>query len=384
MKIHIIKRLTGGAAARTAPDPHRALHVDRRFRALPFGREPAPRALSRPSGRYAGDYALRAAGRLHARPAAGRCRRPAAQPARARGATHAGEAPQGGRLWHRADHAADLEIGAGAVFRRHSRAHRLCRRGALFPAQRPALRRAQLPRMVDRCGDAGAAAWRSTAGGMAVAGAQGPAATKPRPGATSAASTGRPARSWRWRRAPSDRRSAGRAPAMRRWPAGSSPTASRSGCWAVPARRRLPRRSSATRGPRSHRQRSARRHPRARRASAAVSNDSGLLHVAAALGTPSIGIFGPTSPWHWAPLNPLAGNHRDGDRARLPALPQAGLPARPPSLHARHRPGRGLSAATRSALRGSRCRRLTGNRRLTTYSSNQNRRRPRRHRQATR
>ncbi len=42
-------------------------------------------------------------------------------------------------------------------------------------------------------------------------------------------------------------------------------------------------------------------------ASAAVSNDSGLLHVAAALGTPSIGIFGPTSPWHWAPLNPLAG-----------------------------------------------------------------------------
>jgi heptosyltransferase II len=41
-------------------------------------------------------------------------------------------------------------------------------------------------------------------------------------------------------------------------------------------------------------------------AEAAVSNDSGLLHVAAALGTPAIGIFGPTSPWHWAPLNPLA------------------------------------------------------------------------------
>jgi heptosyltransferase-2 len=41
-------------------------------------------------------------------------------------------------------------------------------------------------------------------------------------------------------------------------------------------------------------------------ASAAISNDSGLLHVAAALGTPAIGIFGPTSPWHWAPLNPLS------------------------------------------------------------------------------
>ena len=41
-------------------------------------------------------------------------------------------------------------------------------------------------------------------------------------------------------------------------------------------------------------------------ADVAVSNDFGLLHVAAALGTPAIGIFGPTSPWHWAPLNPLA------------------------------------------------------------------------------
>jgi heptosyltransferase-2 len=41
-------------------------------------------------------------------------------------------------------------------------------------------------------------------------------------------------------------------------------------------------------------------------ADAVVSNDSGLLHVAAALGTPTVGIFGPTSAWHWAPLNPLA------------------------------------------------------------------------------
>ncbi len=41
-------------------------------------------------------------------------------------------------------------------------------------------------------------------------------------------------------------------------------------------------------------------------ASVAISNDSGLLHVAAALGIPSIGLFGSTSPWHWAPLNGLA------------------------------------------------------------------------------
>jgi heptosyltransferase-2 len=37
----------------------------------------------------------------------------------------------------------------------------------------------------------------------------------------------------------------------------------------------------------------------------AVSNDSGLMHVAAAIGTPTVGIFGPTRPRLWAPLNPL-------------------------------------------------------------------------------
>lgn len=41
-------------------------------------------------------------------------------------------------------------------------------------------------------------------------------------------------------------------------------------------------------------------------ANLAVSNDSGLMHIAAAIGTPTIGIFGPTSPRLWAPLNPLA------------------------------------------------------------------------------
>jgi heptosyltransferase-2 len=31
-----------------------------------------------------------------------------------------------------------------------------------------------------------------------------------------------------------------------------------------------------------------------------------LLHVAAAIGTPAIGIFGPTSPDLWKPINPIA------------------------------------------------------------------------------
>ena len=30
------------------------------------------------------------------------------------------------------------------------------------------------------------------------------------------------------------------------------------------------------------------------------------MHIAAAIGTPTMGIFGPTSPYLWAPLNGLA------------------------------------------------------------------------------
>ena len=39
---------------------------------------------------------------------------------------------------------------------------------------------------------------------------------------------------------------------------------------------------------------------------AAVTNDSGLMHVAAAMGVPTVALFGPTDPQLWAPLNPLA------------------------------------------------------------------------------
>ena len=58
-------------------------------------------------------------------------------------------------------------------------------------------------------------------------------------------------------------------------------------------------------------------------ADAAVTNDSGLMHVSAAIGTPTIAIFGPTSPWHWKPLNPIAaileppGDEAAAQRARI-------------------------------------------------------------------
>jgi lipopolysaccharide heptosyltransferase II len=41
-------------------------------------------------------------------------------------------------------------------------------------------------------------------------------------------------------------------------------------------------------------------------ADVSVTNDSGLMHVSAAIGVPTVAIFGPTSPWHQQPLNPLA------------------------------------------------------------------------------
>ncbi len=39
------------------------------------------------------------------------------------------------------------------------------------------------------------------------------------------------------------------------------------------------------------------------RAAVAVGNDSGLLHLAAAVGTPTVAVFGPTPPGRWAPAH---------------------------------------------------------------------------------
>jgi heptosyltransferase-2 len=57
-------------------------------------------------------------------------------------------------------------------------------------------------------------------------------------------------------------------------------------------------------------------------ANLAVSNDSGLMHVAAAIGTPTIGIFGPTRPRLWAPLNPLVAAIEPPGEPNHPAVRQ--------------------------------------------------------------
>lgn len=64
------------------------------------------------------------------------------------------------------------------------------------------------------------------------------------------------------------------------------------------------------------------------RAAVAVGNDSGLLHLAAACGARTVGLFGPTHP-------------ADGFAAHLSAIVQRDLPCRPCGLHRVSRCARG-------------------------------------------
>jgi hypothetical protein len=69
-------------------------------------------------------------------------------------------------------------------------------------------------------------------------------------------------------------------------------------------------------------------------AGAAVANDSGLLHVSAALGVPAIGMFGPTDPAKWAPINPVAELITHAPLLGLPILHAIRLSATASQLHA--------------------------------------------------
>jgi ADP-heptose:LPS heptosyltransferase len=43
-----------------------------------------------------------------------------------------------------------------------------------------------------------------------------------------------------------------------------------------------------------------------RRCGLLVSNDTGIMHLGAAMGVPTVGLFGPNTPRHWAPIGPRA------------------------------------------------------------------------------
>ncbi len=43
-----------------------------------------------------------------------------------------------------------------------------------------------------------------------------------------------------------------------------------------------------------------------RRCRVFIGNDSGLMHLAAAAGTPTLGLFGPSEEWRYAPWGPHA------------------------------------------------------------------------------
>ena len=168
----------------------------------------------------------------------------------------------------------------------------------------------KLPRMIDQMGALALPKDAQPAGGMAAARIEGAGGRGRRAGATrqGLAADDRTHRHAVARRGRRRQGLAGR-PLRRNWRARSPRTAHRSGSWADRTRRRSQNRSRDAAGKRvrdltGNDLRNAILALAA--ADVAVTNDSGLMHVSAAIGTPTVAIFGPTSPWHWKPLNPIA------------------------------------------------------------------------------
>ena len=233
------------------------------------------------------------------------------------------------------------------------RAHRIFRRRARAADQRSALRRMEIAAHHRPLRGAGFAEECRAAARLAAAGSQCPGRARSPPGKENTASpaTGR----WlRWRRARSRRHGVGRAQSY----AALSHRLLAEGCDVFvlggPNEKPLAREIVGDTRARDLTGNDIRDAVLAlAAAAAAVANDSGLLHVAAALGTPSIGIFGPMTAALWAPLNPLAAAIEINGVPAVPAMQSKCLPARPSPLPARHQPGHGVRRHPRRA-RGAR------------------------------
>ena len=86
-------------------------------------------------------------------------------------------------------------------------------------------------------------------------------------------------------------------------------------------------------------------------AAACVSNDSGAMHLAGAVGTPLVALFGPTREYETAPLTAPGGRVGGADQSRLvPALHAARVPDRSP-VHERADAGARASTVARALMR---------------------------------
>ena len=251
------------------------------------------------------------------------------------------DAPARGRLWRRPDHAADLEIGAGAVPRRHPGAHRL-RSAKCGSASSTTFAPGEkaLPRMVDRCAALALPKGAALPADWPLPQLVVPAEEVPQ---------------WRERMGLTDARPRGRGGAGRRRPVeavagGLSPSWRASSLrrgysvWVIggPLEKALAAEIVAAAPSR------CRDLTGSDLRNAILATGRGRCRDLQRLRpAPRRGGHRHAVDRHFRPDQPLAlgaaQSARRGDRAQdrraVPALPQADLPVRPPPLHARH-PGR--------------------------------------------
>lgn len=80
-----------------------------------------------------------------------------------------------------------------------------------------------------------------------------------------------------------------------------------------------------------------------------ITNDSGVMHLAVAMGTPVTAIFGPSSDRSWGPWDPIGRDVQAGDPGAHRVAALVDLPCRP-CLYVGHRLGAPAGCSTRDCL----------------------------------